>query len=314
MQHTANERLNHMRHLFLRVLLATLACVVCGTSTQRGCAEDFKISPSNSDQVWYPNDQAVVMDGRYAALFQKDGNFVLYETAETPGNGTNRVVWSSDTQGKGSKLYLQADGNLVIYNNNMRPVWASNTQNHAGARLRIRDGLLEVFLGDQVLWVSKSALAARPQSGRPQPAGFVTLTDISDDPAKFKGKTFTTKMRIFSDDISPEKVTDLKGNTTLDGALLNARDSTRLSEQFGNSHLLISGQLNIVMKNKKMARAMKDRLSSIGMGFDFSSTVSVEQLTHEGSRYDVLIVHAVEVIHERDGPIESLTFNEDMFK
>ncbi|EFJ17758.1 hypothetical protein SELMODRAFT_420673 [Selaginella moellendorffii] len=50
--------------------------------------------------------------GRYKARMQRDCNFVLYDTYRD----TNKVVWASDTFGKGTEcsLILQIDANLVL--------------------------------------------------------------------------------------------------------------------------------------------------------------------------------------------------------
>lgn len=50
----------------------------------------------------------------YHAVFQKDGDFVLYRTRDfKPSN----VMWQTRTKQnlKGGKLIMQNDGNLVIY-------------------------------------------------------------------------------------------------------------------------------------------------------------------------------------------------------
>jgi hypothetical protein len=54
---------------------------------------------------------------------QDDGNLVVYDSENTP-------LWASNTNGKGIPPYkyiLQGDGNLVIYDSENTPLWASNT-------------------------------------------------------------------------------------------------------------------------------------------------------------------------------------------
>ena len=52
---------------------------------------------------------------------QRDGNLVVY-------NAQGRPVWASGTDGNpGSWLWVQNDGNLVIYRPDGAPIWASNT-------------------------------------------------------------------------------------------------------------------------------------------------------------------------------------------
>ncbi|GAA0324518.1 hypothetical protein GCM10010151_12980 [Actinoallomurus spadix] len=55
------------------------------------------------------------------AVFQTDGNLVVYDRDGTP-------VWASGTDGNpGARLVLQADNNLVIYAADGRPLWAAGT-------------------------------------------------------------------------------------------------------------------------------------------------------------------------------------------
>ncbi len=56
-------------------------------------------------------------NGRYRAVMQEDGNFVLY------GGKAN---WASNTMGRGDRVIMQDDGNLVVYNGDLA-TWASNT-------------------------------------------------------------------------------------------------------------------------------------------------------------------------------------------
>jgi hypothetical protein len=89
-------------------------------------------------------------NGRYRATVQSDGNFVVYDSVGTPiwssvtfrypgasvvlqddGDLVVRsgqtVVWNTDTAtaGGGSRLFMQNDGNLVLYNARNRPMWSS---------------------------------------------------------------------------------------------------------------------------------------------------------------------------------------------
>lgn len=49
-------------------------------------------------------------------IFQDDGNFVLYVGG--------KARWNSRTAGRGALLALQSDGNVVVYDAAMRPLWA----------------------------------------------------------------------------------------------------------------------------------------------------------------------------------------------
>ena len=91
-------------------------------------------------------------NGRFRAVIQGDGNFVVYDGTEEiwasnspcdrpPGfnlamqsdgnlviyDGQNARVWSSNTEGIGVgpyRLILEDDGNLVIYDSQNRPTWS----------------------------------------------------------------------------------------------------------------------------------------------------------------------------------------------
>jgi hypothetical protein len=57
---------------------------------------------------------------------QTDGNLVMYDQYR-------RVVWATNTHYKGQaphKLIMQSDGNLVIYDANWSATWHSGTYNY----------------------------------------------------------------------------------------------------------------------------------------------------------------------------------------
>ena len=55
---------------------------------------------------------------------QPDGNFVLYDANVTP-------LWATWTQGNsGASLAVQSDGNLVVYDAGGGALWATGTQGH----------------------------------------------------------------------------------------------------------------------------------------------------------------------------------------
>lgn len=66
--------------------------------------------------------QTANMGGKQA-IMQLDGNFVVYD-----GNGTapKDALWASNTSTPNSTLFMQDDGNLVIYGPG-KPTWATGT-------------------------------------------------------------------------------------------------------------------------------------------------------------------------------------------
>ncbi|KAL7373196.1 hypothetical protein ABVT39_001077 [Epinephelus coioides] len=59
-------------------------------------------------------------NGKFKVIFQDDGNFVIYQGSE--------AIWSSDTHGTYSvRVCMQEDCNLVIYSDNGKPRWCTET-------------------------------------------------------------------------------------------------------------------------------------------------------------------------------------------
>lgn len=58
-------------------------------------------------------------NGKYRAIFQTDGNFVVY--------GPSGAIWQSHTSGRGHTLAMQSDGNVVIYTAKGSAVWNTRT-------------------------------------------------------------------------------------------------------------------------------------------------------------------------------------------
>jgi hypothetical protein len=87
------------------------------------------------------------LDVARATLYmQYDGNLVLYKD--------NQPVWDSGTWGAGPDAYLafQGDGNLVVYWNRFA-LWNSGTAGHPGSRLVLTDdGNLLVIAPNGVAW------------------------------------------------------------------------------------------------------------------------------------------------------------------
>jgi cell wall-associated NlpC family hydrolase len=86
-------------------------------------------------------------DGRFQAVMQGDGNFVVYAT----GGG---AIWSTGTQGNpGARLAMQTDGNLVVYSAAGKPLWFTSTQPSSNDTLVMQnDGNLVIYSGGRALW------------------------------------------------------------------------------------------------------------------------------------------------------------------
>ncbi len=87
-------------------------------------------------------------NGAYVFAMQTDGNLVHY--------AGGRARWSSATFVPGSRVVLQADGNLVVYTPQNRATWASGTSGIPGAWAAVRnDGRVSVYRPDgTVAWIA----------------------------------------------------------------------------------------------------------------------------------------------------------------
>jgi hypothetical protein len=88
-------------------------------------------------------------DGRFTLYMQPDGNLVLYRN----GHG---ALWSSGTAGNtGAVTYMQGDGNLVVYSAGGRALWSTGTQGHPSAQLWVHDdGNMVIWEGSGALWLT----------------------------------------------------------------------------------------------------------------------------------------------------------------
>ncbi|XP_026147669.1 mannose-specific lectin-like [Mastacembelus armatus] len=88
-------------------------------------------------------------NGNWKAIFQDDGNFVIYGW---------KPVWASDTHGSDAfRLCMQADCNLVMYNKNNSPRWHTNSVRCGANMCRLQvtdDGKLVVSRENEAIWDS----------------------------------------------------------------------------------------------------------------------------------------------------------------
>ncbi len=89
-------------------------------------------------------------NGSYRFKYQTDGNVVLTNSAQ-------RALWSSNTSGLTStRLAMQEDGNLVLYNGSVA-IWSTATAGRTGAALKVRDdGTAQLLHGAQQVWSTRS--------------------------------------------------------------------------------------------------------------------------------------------------------------
>lgn len=83
---------------------------------------------------------------RIRMTMQGDGNLVVY-------NEDNKPIWAAGVFGENHKARFQKDGNLVVYTADNRAVWASRTNGHDGAKLTLRaDGKVVIMDGNNKVW------------------------------------------------------------------------------------------------------------------------------------------------------------------
>ena len=107
------------------------------------------------------------IDGRYSAVLQSDGNFVIY--------GPTGAVWSTNTAGtEADRLVLQTDGNVVLYRG-AAAVWSTVTAGTPGDNFALQEnGTLVLYGPTGALWGTPEpeestsdavGLAATPSGG-----------------------------------------------------------------------------------------------------------------------------------------------------
>jgi hypothetical protein len=101
-----------------------------------------------------PGDIIHSSSGRYHLGYQGDGNLVLYDENWLP-------LWASDTAGTSAGVVgMQGDGNFVMYDATNTPVWSSGDSfNHPGAWLGVQnDGNVVIYDVDGTpLWATNTA-------------------------------------------------------------------------------------------------------------------------------------------------------------
>jgi len=85
----------------------------------------------------------------YRVYMQADGNLVLYKG--------KTALWSTKTQSKGAFATMQTDGNLVVYSAAKKPLWSSKTTRKGAVLVAQNTGDLQIVLGRTVVWRTGTA-------------------------------------------------------------------------------------------------------------------------------------------------------------
>lgn len=103
-------------------------------------------------QSLLPNQGLISLNGRYEAVLQEQGNFVLYDLA------AGQAVWSTPVLNTNhTTLALQTDGNLVEYStfspNQGQALWYTGTSSASPVRLVVQnDGNLVIYNANGAIW------------------------------------------------------------------------------------------------------------------------------------------------------------------
>ena len=84
---------------------------------------------------------------------QSDGNLVLYNLYD------GHARWATGTEGNsGDFAVFQGDGNFVVYSSSGSPLWNSHTYTYSGLTLNMQsDGNAVIYQGSQPLWATDTA-------------------------------------------------------------------------------------------------------------------------------------------------------------
>lgn len=130
-------------------------------SVSTGCPLAVPISSTlASGQTMCIGQSLISNNVRFKFVMQSDGNLVLY------GNNF-RPLWASYSNGlNATHTVMQSDGNLVIYTAFNRPVWASSTPGNGPSNLVMQDdGNAVVYAGSTPKWNSGTAISPVFTSG-----------------------------------------------------------------------------------------------------------------------------------------------------
>jgi hypothetical protein len=105
----------------------------------------------NANEQLLQNEFLRSSDGRFTLYMQGDGNLVIYYY--------NQALWASNTCCNSSinRCVMQGDGNLVLYDVNYGSHWHSGTDNYPGSHLVMQsDGNLVIYQGNTPRWASNT--------------------------------------------------------------------------------------------------------------------------------------------------------------
>jgi hypothetical protein len=133
------------------------------------CKDADKISSGASSGNLEQDKKLLSNNGKFEAVMQSDGNFVIYQYASVQHvegdlkrvEESRQPIWATGTNGKGAppyRLAMQADSNLVVHGSS-GPIWASGVRSGtAPYTLRMQDdGNLVIYdSANRAVWASNT--------------------------------------------------------------------------------------------------------------------------------------------------------------
>jgi hypothetical protein len=127
---------------------------ICWRRTPLETRLDCMADRLNSGGQLQLNESLGSASAEFSLVLQQDGNLVLYDQQSQP-------VWASGTEGQSvSAARMQEDGNFVLYTSTDEPVWATDTYGNEGAYLVLQDDRNLVLHGadGNPLWATNTPL------------------------------------------------------------------------------------------------------------------------------------------------------------
>jgi hypothetical protein len=113
-----------------------------------------------SGQVLQANQPLPSHDGRYEAILQGDGNFVVYRMSDM------KAIWNTGTVGSGATwAVMQTDGNFVIYTADGRAVWWTGTSHQEGSlphQFIVDDEGMAAVITYVPVWITNTTVPNQP--------------------------------------------------------------------------------------------------------------------------------------------------------
>lgn len=105
-----------------------------------------------------PGNVVLSPNGRYALIYQHDGNLVLYDSQAREPNGSWQVHWASHTPfGCPGHVIMQPDGNLVVYGGLGHVGFATGTHGKPNAWAAVQDdGNFVIYHGAVPVWATNT--------------------------------------------------------------------------------------------------------------------------------------------------------------